>query len=216
MKKQRIPRIKNSMRYLRQSGLKVKYVLDIGVAEGTPWLQQSFPGAMHRLIEPNSDYNSQIHSNYEDYSHELTNVALGAEPNPEATVTLVKPGDTSHAQTYKIDTPITTLDSLYIIPDQHSVLKIDVDGYELDVLAGGQDTLPRFDILIIEAKLHKMAETISTVPDCFTLWDIVNLDYDWGELAQVDLIFKNRFLDIDTQRKDYPEYQAFRQGVEMI
>jgi hypothetical protein len=70
--------------------------------------------------------------------------------------------------------------------------------------------------LIIEAKLHKIAETISTVPDCFTLWDIVNLDYDWGELAQVDLIFKNRFLDIDTQRKDYPEYQAFRQGVEMI
>lgn len=211
MKKQRIPRLKNSMQFLREHGLNVKYVLDIGVAVGTPWLMQSFPSAMHRLIEPDPAWNSEIHANYEDHSYELTNVALGAEIQEEVELTLVRAGKDSWAETYEYTSSMTTLDQLYIVPDQHSVLKLDVDGTELDILAGGQDTLPRFDILIIEAKLDKIADTIQAIPDCFELWDIANMDYDWGNLAQVDLVFKNRFLELN-EPTEYSEYQPFRQG----
>ena len=47
----------------------------------------------------------------------------------------------------------------------------------------------------------------------FHLWDIVNMDYEHGNLHQVDLVFKkNNF--ILKAVSGYPDYDFFRQGSE--
>ncbi|HTV41009.1 MAG TPA: FkbM family methyltransferase [Candidatus Sulfotelmatobacter sp.] len=63
----------------------------------------------------------------------------------------------------KFEVPVVTLDS--ILPDRRIlVLKIDVEGFECDVLAGAKQTLQRARYLIIEAHskaaLHRIKQTL--------------------------------------------------------
>ena len=207
MDRHRIPRIKDSLNFLKESGYDITYALDIGVHSGTPWLQYSFPNAHYVLVEPNKNHNEQIHKNYANFSYELKNVALGKRKEKLANLNLI--GE----EPYVSD--IVTLDSLDIMPSGKSLFKLDVDGYEMDVLQGGIETFPMFDLLIIESKLDVLNDITGIVEDnSFRLWDIVNLDYEHGNLAQVDLIFKkNNF--VTKPVAGYLDYQFFRQGSEL-
>ena len=210
MDRHRIPRIKDSLKFLKESGYDITYALDIGVHSGTPWLQHSFPNAHYVLIEPDINHNEQIRNNYQGFSYELKNIALGKRKEKGANLHLVNDGST-----FSYVSDIVTLDSLDIIPSGKSLFKLDVDGYELDVLEGGSDTFPLFDLLVIESKLNVIGEITRVVEDQnFKLWDIVNLDYEYGNLAQVDLIFKKSDL-IMKPVPGYLTYQFFRQGSEL-
>lgn len=211
MDRHRIPRIKDSLKFLKESGCHIEYCLDIGVHSGTPWLQYSFPKAHYVLIEPDTNHNKAIHENYKNYSYELINVAVGKTNQTQASVSCVHEG-----KTFDIKSDIVELDSLKIVPPTNSLCKIDVDGYELQVIEGGNNTLVNFDILIIESQLKDLHHIIFECEHTlnFGLWDIVNMDYEYGNLHQVDLIFKkNNFIlnPVD----GYLDYQFFRQGSEL-
>jgi len=212
MIKHRIPRIKDSLQFLKQSGYDIKYILDIGVHTGTPWLQFSFPKAHHVLIEPDVNHNDEIHENYKKYSYELINVALGNQIKENIDLNLVHEG-----KAFGYTSKITTLDSLDITPrwrGGNSLVKIDVDGYELDIIRGGVATCCQFDLMIVEAQLPYMGELISDIEHIgFKLWDIVNMDYEHGALHQVDLVFRKQDF-IMSQVGEYPDYDFFRQGSE--
>lgn len=212
MIRHRLPRIKDSLQFLKQSGYDVKYVLDIGVHSGTPWLQRNLPDAHYVLIEPDTNHNDLIHENYKNYSYELVNVALGNEINENVELSLINEG-----QSYEYESNIATLDSLEINPKAYngnSLIKIDVDGYELDILQGGVKTCREFDLLIVEAQTPYMGQLINRIQDMdFELWDVVNMDYAYGNLHQVDLIFKKQDF-VMPKIEDYPKYDSFRQGSE--
>lgn len=212
MIRHRLPRIKDSLQFLKQGGYNVKYVLDIGVHSGTPWLQRNLPDAHYVLIEPDANHNDLIHENYKNYSYELVNVALGNEINENVELSLINEG-----KNYEYYSNITTLDSLVIDPKSHggnSLIKIDVDGYELDILQGGIETCRQFDLVVVEAQLPYMSKLIDIIQDIgFNLWDVVNIDYAYGNLHQVDLIFKKQDF-IMPRIEQYPHYDSFRQGSE--
>lgn len=216
----RTPNGKHSMLFLREARFDPNYILDIGVATGTPWINEVFPNAFYKLIEPDSNYNEQIHNNHKDFNYELTNIALGLENSESLNIKIVK-SEISDSGEYIgnrqeiISVPVVTLDSLNIEPNGHSIIKIDVDGYDSDVLLGGKNTVTKFDILVVESKLKDINKITSIVPDCFTLWDIVNLSYGYGHLGEVDLVFKNTRLELE-QPDGFIKNQPFRQGGEHI
>jgi len=211
MDRHRVPRIKDSLKFLKESGYNVSYAVDIGVHSGTPWLQYSFPQAHYVLIEPDIKHNETIHKNYKDYSYELINVALGNKHQEAVDINCVHLG-----KTFKTQCDIVTLDSLDLTPKEISLCKIDVDGYELQVIEGGTNTLRNFDMLIIESQLKDLQHIIF---ECdytlnFKLWDMVNMDYEHGSLHQVDLVFlKNEFTMKHVP--GYLDYQFFRQGSDL-
>ena len=208
------------MMFLQESGFDAEYILDIGVATGTPWISDVFPSATHILIEPDSKYNESILKNYKNLNYELINIALGSTSSETADIKIVKSeiaasGEYLNGHTEYIFASVVALDDLKITPSGHSIIKIDVDGYDIDVLQGGKLTVPKFDILIIESKLKDIHKTISTVPECFELWDIVNLSYGYGHLGEVDLVFKNQQLGLE-QPQGFIKNQPFRQGAEIL
>ena len=209
MIRHRIPRIKDSLQFLKESGCQVDYCLDIGVHSGTPWLQYNFPKAHYVLIEPDTNHNDAIYENYKDYSYELINVAVGRTNKTQANLNCVHDG-----KTFDIKSDIRTLDSLDIQPPLHSLCKIDVDGYELDVIVGGLETLAKFNLIIVESQLHTIGQIDIELEEIgFHLWDIVNMDYEYGNLHQVDLVFKKNNFAMKAV-SGYPDYDFFRQGSE--
>lgn len=214
----RVPRLKDSMGFLKKSGFDISYIVDIGVSVGTPWLQKHFNNAHYVLIEPDPIHNTQIEHNYRDYSYEIINTALGSSTGT-AKLNLVRDfvdeqGVHIGHEVYDYTCEITTLDSLNLQPQKYSLLKIDTDGYELDIIQGAQNTISKFDILVIEAKLCNIKHIIDCVDNEFYLWDIANLDYNSGHMNQVDLVFKhNRIQNEGQQPQGYLASQYYRQGL---
>lgn len=72
------------------------------------------------------------------------------------------------------------------------LLKFDVDGVELQVLAGAQKTLTKTSIVIVEVHPRDFSERFNfMVSQGFQIFDIVDICYYDNRLAQVDLIFLN-------------------------
>jgi hypothetical protein len=76
------------------------------------------------------------------------------------------------------------------------LLKIDVDGVELQILNGATQTLKKCACVIIECPMsldHRMFFDRANFlnKSGFVLWDIVDFCYYKNELSQVDLVFVN-------------------------
>ena len=98
-------------------------------------------------------------------------------------------------------TPIVTIDRLLEErPNFHpDLVKLDVQGYELEVLKGGETLFGRTELMILETNLYQFLPTMPLTIDCmnfmaergYELYDITEslrrpLD---GALGQIDLAF---------------------------
>lgn len=200
----RFPAKQNSLSNLRKSGLDVKTILDIGVQHGTPQLQEVFPDLKHFLFEPVEEYYGFIHKSYKDYDYELVRAAI-SETDGENLLNITKMGsDTvTHSslegsvggnvtesriiKTMTLDTFLSNRDC----PKPY-LLKLDVDGHELPILRGAEETLKNTSCIVIESPLCYLSERVTHLESKgFHLWDIVDLCYYRNNLHQVDLIFLN-------------------------
>ncbi len=137
---------------LKRAGVMINTVVDVGVEDGTPELIQAYPQARHLLIEPLTSHNPQIEAAYAGVPHEIYNMACS---NEDGTCWLIATsvhasGRATHAH---IDAapakpgsgsvvgcePIrrVRLDSLGLPLGEHILLKVDVDGEDLEVPEGG-------------------------------------------------------------------------------
>src|SRR3546814_20998632 len=74
-----------TLQILRERGVPVGTVLDVGVCHGTPELMQDFPEPRHLLFEPISEFEATIRPHYRNMDAELHLVAVG---DPEGVVGL--------------------------------------------------------------------------------------------------------------------------------
>lgn len=190
------PRKDRSLRLLRKAGLRPSTVFDVGVyIGGTPSLYQAFPAAKHVLIEPVPYFREDITR----LSEELADAECiwAAASNYEGTAKIdVKP-DLKHAHLVDgtsdsdIDVDVVRLDRLtdrkgYTPP---YLIKVDVDGREIDVLEGASDMLDQTDCVILEATTEQILPRLGFMRQKgFRLWDIVDLCYAGDPLWQVDLV----------------------------
>ncbi|MCC6305375.1 MAG: FkbM family methyltransferase [Rhodobacteraceae bacterium] len=191
---------------LRALGVPVGTVVDVGVLSCTPSLMAGWPDVPHLLIEPIADWEPKIRANYTQrkIAHDLALVAAADRDGSMAmeTSTVLTGVPVSHARLAEKpragaptrSVPVRRLDTL--LPERGArppyLLKIDVDGAELDILRGARGILPDCSIVVVEAGLLSLVERASAVAAAgFQFFDFVDPCYYDGRLWSFDLVFLN-------------------------
>lgn len=200
-----------SLQYLRHLGLSPTTVFDVGVhAQGTPELYTAFPKSRFVLIEPVREHENSIKSLTASLNAEYVWAAASKEPG--RTILSVRKGLT-HSQIGKLEggtwspgltreIEVVTLDGLAQEKNLKGpfLVKVDVDGRDIEVLQGASEVLKQTDCVVIESvawAIPGIGHFLGKLG--FFLWDIVDMLHLEGMLWQVDLVFLNeRFRDNST------------------
>lgn len=155
--------------HLRAFGLAPDAVFDVGVDTGTPPLYRAFPRARFVLVDPRPEAAAALEGPAAPAMAEFRAVALGAAPGRArlavpvtakgaegARASLTRPvGRMARgiAAWEEREVEVTTLDALAAEVPGRLGLKLDVEGHEAEVLAGGRAALHRCDFVILELSL---------------------------------------------------------------
>jgi FkbM family methyltransferase len=197
-----------ALRQLRRLGYVPDTIIDVGAADGTPELPEVFPEAYFIWLEPLREFVPALEAMAARHKGEVHNAAAGPKEgsivlhaHPFQYGSSVLPEvDGAVADGEPRDVPLVTLDGLVKGRDVGSVLlKVDVQGYELDVLNGAKELLPRCEAVILEVSFFRFH---SNEPDVFEVISYMKergfVMYDLFEghnrpidnaLAQRDILF---------------------------
>jgi FkbM family methyltransferase len=215
-KRRPIARIELFLEDVSARGFHPRGIIDVGAHRGdwTKMALRVFPQAKVIMIEPQEELRADL-AKVRELHPEVEYLAAGAGRQkgelvqtiwsdlagssflPEASAGRLKDG------TQRV-TPVTTLDDILserpsFMPD---VLKIDTQGFELEVLAGAKSLMGKTELVIMETSLYEFVPGMPKTFDCikfmeengYDLYDITEylrrpLD---GALGQVDLAFALR------------------------
>ena len=174
-------------------------VIDVGVGYGTPWLYDGFPDARIELFEPLDIFVPAMQNICNTYRARYHLTALAGEAGEvEMDVNLQTPTDSTMAGFSAALSPLAQAGRDVTIQNQRVpvqrldafgpfeepiLLKLDVEGSEIDVLRGATATLARTEIAIAEisvAQRHERDASFGTVVHYledhdFRLMDILSL-----------------------------------------
>ncbi len=202
---------------LKTLGFEPKTVLDGGAHQGT-WAKKAhrlFPHAHFLLVEPNPENLPKLFQNTKNIPHLLAPKALWHTPHQTLPLhlwdqrentgaSLLPQTDTPHHRTLAVTT--TTIDTLCqeacLTPE---LIKLDLQGTELQALQGGIQTLQTAQVLLIEFGLTPAYQHRSTPrqllelvePLGFQLQDIVDLSYN----SQTQSLYGGDFILYKPQKK---------------
>jgi FkbM family methyltransferase len=195
---------------MKRLGLAPATVVDVGVGYGTPDLYEAFPGARVLLIEPIPDqFGGAIDAIRRRHGAEQVTAAAGAEPGtttitvhraPEMSSTLgAWTGDRADGTRREVD--VVRVDDAVrerALPGPY-LLKVDVEGAELDVLDGAPEVLAQAELVLLEVRFFEFlpgaAQFHDVVPYMkergFVAYDVYggHARLTDGALAQVNLAF---------------------------
>lgn len=198
---------------LRARGFTPATVIDVGAQTGTPPLYEVFPDAHYVLIEPVAENEPALQALCGQLRSAEYRIAAVARQ--DGTVPLAVSDDRLYSSIVAADhrvepdhalrslrtVPAISLDGLcagrgYAGP---MLVKIDVDGLELEVLAGAATLMRPDAVFVIEATVAgadaRLARIIDAMaPHGFQVWDIVDPLYRPGDerMWQVDLVMVHR------------------------
>jgi FkbM family methyltransferase len=198
--------------HYRRLGLDPATVIDVGVAAGTPELYEAFPRARLLLIEPLEEWRASLEEAQAKWGAEVVIAAAGPEAGEiEITVHRVlacssvlgaRRGDDVDTQRRVVSQ--VRLDDIARERDLSGpfVVKVDVEGSELQVLAGACAILGEAELVLLEVSLFELVpgaplfhEVVGWMHEHgFVVSDLYNghnrpLD---GALAQLDAAFVQR------------------------
>ncbi len=193
-----------SLSLAKKLGFEPKTVIDVGAALGTFTLYETFPNARHLLIEPiaeNEPYLAKICRKLKSAEY-----IIAAATKESGVFTLNVSPDMLHSSIsencvtdssnpYLRNIPAITLDEICRERNLSGpyLIKVDVDGQEVDVLAGATEILQQTEYVIVEVTLFgQMYDVISFMKSQgFAAYDIVDLGYRPSDEAlwQVDMAF---------------------------
>lgn len=197
------------MRHLASLGYSPELVIDVGAASGTDELLHVFPGSRYLWIEPLQEFEESLKRLSTKYKGNYIISACGRDHVPvpfhvHSSLTgssIFQESEGDSADGYVRQVPMCRLDDL--VEKYHLegeiLLKVDVQGAELEVLEGAGPLLSLFEVVILEVSLFRFMSTNPELYDViaymkqkgFASYDIVGsktrlLD---GALAQVDIVF---------------------------
>lgn len=205
--KYRVPDMEWSLNNLKMNGFNPKYIVDIGAFQGewTSMIQHIFIDSKVLMVEAQEskrEYLNKLKSNKVDFEITL----LGPEVNPSSkfyvneTVSSALPETEKSSQSY-VEIPMNTLDSIlqkrvWGMPD---FIKLDVQGFELEVLKGAKESLKHAEVVLMEVSLLEINKGAPLIKDvinfmddhsfvCYDICSIVRRPLD-NALWQTDLIF---------------------------
>lgn len=168
-----------ALEQLARSGFRPATVVDVGVAAGTEPLYRVFPDARHVLVEPLAEYEPDLVRIVANLPRaEIVRAAAAAKSgeivlnlgsNLELTAQRAF-RDPSLAPVTRRRVPATTLDEIWRMRalTGPALLKIDVNGEELDVLRGASHMLGSSDYVILEVGIREVLAGAPTVAEVVT------------------------------------------------
>ena len=196
------------LKILSKKGIQPKTVIDVGVHnEGTPELYEIFPNAKHLLIEPVKEFERDI-LKFCKKIKDVEYIRAAASNKSGFSKLEIKRTKYVHAgivgDVYNSESgmdekdvdivKVITLDELVKNKKINGpyLIKVDVDGRDMEVIQGGIKTLKETNCVIIEALFPKIGETIVLLEkNVFFLWSIVDIRFRNESLMQIDLVFLN-------------------------
>jgi FkbM family methyltransferase len=191
----------------RSAGLEARGVIDVGVARGTPGLYEAWPAARLLLIEPLLEWEGYLQEHTRGRGDYLLaaagpaggEVAIQVHRVPELSSVI---GERDEGQTTTRRVPRVKIDEAARELEGPLVVKLDVEGGELEALRGAEAVLARTELLLLETSLFELVpqqplvtEVVQYLADRdFVLYDVFggHLRLLDGALAQVDLAFAPR------------------------
>jgi FkbM family methyltransferase len=198
----------------------IQTIIDVGANEGqfSRAASERYPGATIVAFEPLPDVGEKLRQNLSDLSTvRIDRRAVGAangrlsfnrydytlQSSPLSRLPEVPehPSDNQTAET--IDVPVVRLDAALSPNDLQapSLLKIDVQGYELKVLDGARELLPAIDYILVEAAFKPWYEDQPLFADIYSyLTDrgfqlrapVDVLRNPAGVVTQIDVLFQRK------------------------
>lgn len=207
----------HALQVLRARGFRPNGVLDIGAYEGefAVLARTLFPQASLLMVEPQQQKQRTLRAIAAALGGDaqVASVLLGREERTEVTFFQMRtPYGSTGSSIYQeasehardeVRMPMTTLDAL-LRPStgrRHELVKLDVQGAELDVLAGGEQVVRAAEVLVVELSLHVvnhgaplLAEVVAAFDRLgFAAFDLCPLPRGQdGLLRQVDGVFVKR------------------------
>jgi len=191
--------------------LNVTTVIDVGTQRCTDFLINVFPESHHYLFEPLTIFNDGIAEYYKNISHTLISDAVSDTVGPCLLEPWSIPGigvsgshiflsmtRTDIGSSSNIIVNTTTLDKYFSdidLSNFNSILKIDVDCVECEIIKGGSTIIPRIGLMIVECNVGSLSNIVNMAEQLdFSIWDIVSRCYYRGQFTQCDILFINNKL----------------------
>ncbi len=192
--------------HLIQQGFNPATVIDVGAAFGTDALYINFPGSKHILVEPLKEYEKYLKEICSRYNAEYILAAaasnagkaeIGVSEDLEGSSLLI----TDDENIKKREVPLITIDNICKERNVKGpiLLKIDVQGFELQVLEGSKSILEDTEVIILEVSFFRFSKGFPDLYDVlchmkelgFIIYEIFgghNRPLD-GARAQADVVF---------------------------
>jgi FkbM family methyltransferase len=222
---------REALKKIRDQGIAPRTIFDVGVATGTKGLYGVFPDVRYVMVEPLVESRPFMDELAKAYPGSIA-VQAAAGPKAGEAEFVVDPTLSGSSFLLKrkfgeIRTvPVVTLDGLV---EQHAlegpyILKLDVQGYELEVLAGAEQMLKQTEAVIAEASLwaDKKRAGMTRLIDLmnwfndrgFVLYDVIHIirrKLD-SAIAEMDLMF----VPADSLLRRYERYKTIEQREALV
>jgi FkbM family methyltransferase len=155
---------------VRARGLAATLVFDVGASDGS-WsavAREVFPETRVVLVEPRTEMHSVLGElATRDPRHVLVAAAAGASEG-HAVLTVADTSSTLRDVTWgapQVTVPVTTLDAVAAQHGYPEIVKLDVEGFEVEVLRGATTLFGRTELFILETALFDFGEPRPLIHD---------------------------------------------------
>jgi FkbM family methyltransferase len=204
------PSMTLGLKTLASRGFQPRTIVDVGACEGE-WTQLShkiWPRAKNIMIEPNRALSPNLRKLAISLDGAFFDALLGATDGEEVSFYQMEKAsfsgssvlnERSDAKRTIEKRTLTTLDALQANFQSPGFLKIDVQGYELEVLRGAKNSIELFDAVLMEVAIIEINEGAPLMREVINFMDDLGfiasevpevhrrpLD---GGLSQIDVIF---------------------------
>ncbi len=201
-----------AMQHVAARGYRPATVIDVGVAWGTEDLYEAFPRAKLLLIEAIAEFEPKIREVAAGYDHELV-IAAAAAKVGELTINVQPtmswsslfrplPEFPAHSKPRQVRT--VRVDELCSEKGLRGpyLLKVDVEGAELEVMAGATGILDETDVVVLEVAFPEEYQDVPTFAEIvrrmdelgYAVYDLFDLRTASPDrlLYQSDVVFVKR------------------------
>ena len=202
-----------SLQNLKANGFAPRNIIDVGawIGDWTEHVRPIFPSAEFLMVEANPGKQPGLEAVAAKLGPgvRVRMALLGPEPRAEVPFYAMEAGSSVLPENTGFDRvllalPMTTLDSVSEVVGLQGplLLKLDVQGYELEVLRGGAATLARAEVVLLEVSLLEYNQGAPLMPEVVAFMSAAGfVPYDIcgqlrrepdAALCQIDIMFVRR------------------------